>query len=91
MIRRIFQEEEVFNLELKAHGAGSELGRSAERERILGILKNRIVDLESCQKMDNCQNLADGIKLALSDIEWQEERSKGWSEEVAEMKQEWDE
>jgi hypothetical protein len=40
MIRRIFQEEEVFNLELKAHNAGAENGRSAERRRILALLSD---------------------------------------------------
>jgi len=40
MIRRIFTEEEVFDLELKAHGRVQyDLGRNAERERILAIIE----------------------------------------------------
>ena len=40
MIRRIFTEEEVFDLELKAHGRVQfELGRSAERKRIIALLE----------------------------------------------------
>jgi hypothetical protein len=40
MIRRIFTEEEVFELELKAHGRVQyDLGRSAERERIIALIE----------------------------------------------------
>ena len=40
MIRRIFTEEEVFDLELKAHGRVQyDLGRSAERERIIALIE----------------------------------------------------
>ena len=40
MIRRIFTEEEVFDLELKAHGQVQyDLGRSDERESIIAMLE----------------------------------------------------
>jgi hypothetical protein len=40
MIRRIFTEEEVFDLELKAHGRVQyDLGCSAERERIIALIE----------------------------------------------------
>lgn len=43
MIRRIFTEEEVFDLELKAHGQVQyDLGRSDERERIITLIKNKV-------------------------------------------------
>jgi hypothetical protein len=38
MTKRVFQEEEVFNLELKAHNAGARVGRNSERRRIVEIL-----------------------------------------------------
>jgi hypothetical protein len=42
MIRRIFTEEEVFDLELKAHGRVQfELGRSAERKRIIALIESK--------------------------------------------------
>jgi hypothetical protein len=41
MTKRIFTEEEVFELELKANGRVQyDLGRSAERERILALLEH---------------------------------------------------
>jgi hypothetical protein len=41
MIRRIFTEEEVFDLELKAHGQVQyDLGRSDERERIIALIES---------------------------------------------------
>lgn len=40
MIRRIFTEEEVFDLELKAHGRVQyDLGRSDERLHIIALLE----------------------------------------------------
>lgn len=39
MSRRTFTEEEVFNLELKAHNAGAESGRNDERRRIIALLE----------------------------------------------------
>jgi hypothetical protein len=47
MIRRIFTEEEVFDLELKAHGQVQyDLGRSAERERIIKWVKENRREFE---------------------------------------------
>jgi hypothetical protein len=90
MIRRIFQEEEVFNIELKAHGAGSELGRSAERRRIIDLMEhqevwnsldNKWVHPTYCLTCRNIERITEG----------QDSLSPTWSEEVTEMKQEWDE
>jgi len=51
MIRRIFTEEEVFDLELKAHGqVQHDLGRSAERERIIALL-DKLRDSEYSEVM----------------------------------------
>lgn len=53
MIRRIFTEEEVFDLELKAHGRVQyDLGRSDERERIIALLKTLIGDSEAAIYVD---------------------------------------
>lgn len=52
--------------------AGCTKSRKAERERILNIINERLRDLESCTKLDDCQHRADGIRLALSDIEWKD-------------------
>jgi gamma-glutamylcysteine synthetase len=58
MIRRIFTEEEVFDLELKAHGRVQyELGRSAERERIIELL-DKLRDSEYAEVMDHNQLIA---------------------------------
>ena len=55
MIRRIFTEEEVFDLELKAHGQVQyDLGRSAERERIIALL-DKLRDSEYAEVMDHDQ------------------------------------
>jgi len=58
MIRRIFTEEEVFDLELKAHGRVQfELGRSAERKRIIALL-DKLRDSEYAEVMDHNQLIA---------------------------------
>jgi hypothetical protein len=58
MGRRTFYEEEVFNLELKAHSAGAEAGRKSERRRIL-----RLWDTEmKCSCEEPMQHLASRIK-----------------------------
>ena len=40
--RRTFTEEEVFNLELKAHNAGAVNGRNAERRRIIALAQGKV-------------------------------------------------
>jgi hypothetical protein len=55
MIRRIFTEEEVFDLELKAHGRVQyDLGRSDEHERIIALL-DKLRDSEYAEVMDHDQ------------------------------------
>jgi hypothetical protein len=39
-----------------------------ERKRIINILEDRIVDLRSCTKDDNCQDLAEIIAVCIEDI-----------------------
>ena len=60
MIRRIVQEEEeVFDLELKAHGnVQRDLGRSAERERVLRLWRAEM----KCPCEEPMQHLASRIK-----------------------------
>ena len=43
--------------------------KAAERERVLAIIQARHDDLASCHKQDDCGQLAEGIRLALSDVE----------------------
>jgi hypothetical protein len=51
----------------------AEYVRNQERRRIITTLNERIKDLESCAKDDGCQLRADGIRLAISDIEFKGE------------------
>lgn len=44
--------------------------RKKERDRIIDILKDRQIDLESCLKDDNCHIKAAGIELAIDDIKY---------------------
>ena len=45
-----FTEEEIFNLELKAHGQVQyDLGRSAERERLVTLLEQVITEKTDAQ------------------------------------------
>jgi hypothetical protein len=67
--------------ELSAHASGRYdgyddgfgFGREREREVVIATLNERIKDLESCTKDDGCQLRADGIRLAISDIEFKGE------------------
>jgi hypothetical protein len=40
----------------------------SERERILEILQDRHLDLFSCTKDDNCQDLAEIVAVCIEDI-----------------------
>jgi len=51
----------------------AKIARDLERKRIIATLNERIKDLESCTKDDGCQLRADGIRLAISDIEFKGE------------------
>jgi hypothetical protein len=71
MIRRIFTEEEVFDLELKAHGRVQyDLGGSAERERIITLIQNKICfdnrDNGECEH-SVCYGMIDLIALIKSE------------------------
>lgn len=68
---------------------GVDKGTRRERERIIATLNERIKDLESCTKDDGCQVRADGIRLAISDIEFKGEGN--WADSVQEMKKDWPE
>ena len=52
MTKRVFKEEEVFNIELRAHNAGAEVGRKTERRRILEIL-NKYANTECPEALCN--------------------------------------
>jgi hypothetical protein len=58
MCRRTYAEEEVFNLELKAHGAGAEAGRNAERRRIMKLWETEM----ECSCEEPMQHLESRIK-----------------------------
>lgn len=43
-------------------------GVSDERETVLGIISERITDLRTCGKADDCESQAHGVELALADL-----------------------
>ena len=45
-----------------------DLARADERETVLGIISERINDLRTCGKADDCESQARGVELALADL-----------------------
>ena len=39
------------------------------------IVRERLADLRSCDKDDDCQTKADGVELALSDVEYERKQA----------------
>lgn len=67
--RRTFTEEEVFNLELKAHNAGAMNGRNAERRRIIKMLEEHLERLWNNDQTREFFALADVIASIQKEIE----------------------